>query len=326
MRRQENPGIAALSRLARLNGPVEAGHLGFLIGPRINAGGRIGNASLGAQLLATEDVEEAERIATELDRLNTERQALEAGMLAEAMAAAEPVFGGGSDPPLVVTHDPGWHIGVVGLIASRLKDRFMRPAFAIADGPSGLGVGSGRSIPGIDIGRVVKAAVREGILVKGGGHAMAAGITLPLDRLHAFEEFVAAAIRDDVETAAAAERDLKIDAVTTAGAVDVEAIELLERAGPFGAGHPPPMVAFPAHDITYAEAVGSGHVRAGIAAAAGRSLKAMAFRAAEMPIGRRLLARDGVPLHVAGILSLDHWQGAARPTLKIVDIAEVRAG
>jgi single-stranded-DNA-specific exonuclease len=326
MRRQENPGIAALSRLARLNGPVEAGHLGFLIGPRINAGGRIGNASLGAQLLATEDVEEAERIATELDRLNTERQALEAGMLAEAMAAAEPVFGGGSDPPLVVTHDPGWHIGVVGLIASRLKDRFMRPAFAIADGPSGLGVGSGRSIPGIDIGRVVKAAVREGILVKGGGHAMAAGITLPLDRLHAFEEFVAAAIRDDVETAAAAERDLKIDAVTTAGAVDVEAIGLLERAGPFGAGHPPPMVAFPAHHITYAEAVGSGHVRAGIAAAAGRSLKAMAFRAAEMPIGRRLLARDGVPLHVAGILSLDHWQGAARPTLKIVDIAEVRAG
>jgi len=323
MRRQENRGLTALARLSRLNGPIESGHLGFLIGPRINAGGRIGNASLGARLLATDDDGEAEQIAAELDRLNTERQALEAGMLAEAMAAAEPVFGGDNEPPLLVTHNPDWHIGVVGLIASRLKDRFMRPAFAIADGPSGLGVGSGRSIPGIDIGHVVKAAVDKGILIKGGGHAMAAGITLSLDRLRAFEDFVADAIGDDVAGAADAERDLKVDALIAAEGAGPEAIELLERAGPFGAGHPAPVIAFPSHRVSYAEVVGNGHVRAGIAGAAGRSLKAMAFRAADTPIGRRLLARDGEPLHVAGMLSLDHWQGQARPSLKVVDVAEV---
>ena len=322
MRRQDNPGLAALVRLVRLNGPIEAGHLGFLIGPRINAGGRIGKASLGAQLLATDDAGEADRIAAELDRLNSERQALEAGMLAEALAAVEPVFGGDADPPLVMTHNPDWHVGVVGLIAARLRERFMRPAFAVADGPSGLGVGSGRSIPGVDIGRVVKAAVSEGILIKGGGHAMAAGITLSLDRLHEFEAFVAEAIGDDVASASAAERELKIDAVSTAEAAGAETIELLERAGPFGAGHPAPMVAFPGHRVAYAEIVGGNHVRASIAAGTGKSLKAMAFRVAESPLGRRLLAGAGAPLHVAGALSLDHWQGQSRPFLKIVDVAE----
>ena len=325
MRRQENPGLAALARLARLSGPIEAGHLGYLIGPRINAGGRIGNASLGARLLATDDGADAERIAAELDRLNSERQAIETAMLAEAMAATEPVFGGDSDPPLIITHNPDWHPGVVGLIASRLKDRFMRPAFAIAGDPSGLGVGSGRSIPGIDIGRVVKAAVKEGLLTKGGGHAMAAGITLPLDRLHAFEAFVADAIGEAVTSAADAERTLKIDALVTAEAASEETVELLERAGPYGAGHPPPMVALPDHRVTYAEVVGGTHIRAGIAAA-GKSLKSMAFRAADTDLGRRLLARDGKPLHIAGTLSLDHWQGQARPTLRIVDIAESERG
>jgi single-stranded-DNA-specific exonuclease len=326
MRRQENPGLTALARLSRLSGPIETGHLGFLIGPRINAGGRIGNASLGARLLATSDAAEAEQIATELDRLNSERQAIETVMLAEAMAAAEPIFGGDTEPPLVITHSPDWHAGVVGLIASRLRERFMRPAFAIAGGQSGLGVGSGRSIPGIDIGRVVKAAVEEGILLKGGGHAMAAGVTLSLDRLRAFEEFMTEAIKSDVAKAAEAEREIGIDAMITAEGATAEAIELLEQAGPYGAGHPAPMVAFPAHRVTYAETVGSGHVRAGIAALSGKSLKAMAFRAAETPLGRRLLARDAGPLHVVGTLSLDHWQGQSRPSLKVVDVAEIGAG
>ncbi len=326
MRRQENIGLAALARLARLTGPIEAGHLGFLIGPRINAGGRIGNAALGAALLASDDPAEAERIALELDRLNTERQTLEAAMVAEAMAATEPVFDGGGDPPVVITHDPGWHPGVVGLIAARLKERFGRPAFAIADGPSGFGVGSGRSIPGVDLGRAVKAAVDRGILVKGGGHPMAAGVTVAMNQLHAFEEFMATALAGEVARAATAERDLKIDAVTTAGGATAETIELLERAGPFGAGHPPPMLAFPAHRVTYSETVGNGHVRVGIAGAGGATLKAMAFRAGETPLGQRLLDRGGGPLHIAGTLSLDHWQGQARPTLKIADVAEVEAG
>lgn len=322
MRRQENIGLAALTRFARLSGPIEAGHLGFMIGPRINAGGRIGNAALGARLLATDDPEEAERIAGELDRLNNERQALEVGMLAEAMASAEPVMDGGN-PSVLITHNSGWHPGVVGLIASRLKERFMRPAFAIADGPSGFGVGSGRSIPGIDLGRVVRKAVEAGILEKGGGHPMAAGITVALDRLSDFEAFAEEATRADFETASKAERDLKIDAVTTAEGAGVEAIELLERAGPFGAGHPSPVLAFPAHRVTYAEIVGGSHVRVGLTTEAGISLKAMAFRATETPLGQKLLARDGEPIHVAGTLSLDRWQGRARPTLKVVDIAEV---
>ena len=321
MRRRQNIGLAALARLARLNGPIDAGHLGFMIGPRINAGGRIGNAALGAELLATDDPAKAERLAAELDRLNSERRAVEAEMVAEAMAAAEPVFGSGRDPPVLITHNPGWHPGVVGLIASRLRERFMRPAFAIADGPSGFAVGSGRSIGGVDLGRVVKAAVEKGILVKGGGHAMAAGVTLALNRMTAFQEFVAEEIGSDVANAAAAERDLKIDAATTAEGASPELIELLDRAGPYGAGHPAPLLAFPAHRITYAEIVGGSHVRAGVTVGGGASLKVMAFRAVETPIGQRLLDRHGDPLHIAGTLSLDHWQGRNQPSLRIVDIA-----
>lgn len=323
MRRRENIGLAALTRFARLSGPVESGHLGFMLGPRINAGGRIGNAALGSELLATDDPALAEKIAAELDRLNSERQAVEAVMLEEAVAMADPVFSGGGDPPVLITHNPGWHPGVVGLIASRLKERFMRPAFAIADGPSGFGVGSGRSIPGVDLGRVVRKAVEAGILAKGGGHPMAAGITVAMNRLGAFEEFVEDAIRSDVAKATRTERDLKIDAVATAEGANAETIELLERAGPYGAGHPSPLLAFPAHRITYADTVGGSHIRVGLATDTGLSLKGMAFRAHDTPLGNRLLARNGEPLHVAGILSLDHWQGQARPTLKIVDVAEV---
>ena len=270
----------------------------------------------------TDDPAEAERIAAELDRLNTERQTLEADMVAEAMAAAEPVFDGGDEPPVLITHNPGWHPGVVGLIASRLKERFARPAIAIADGPSGFGVGSGRSIQGVDLGRAVKAAVDRGILAKGGGHPMAAGVTVALNRLGAFEAFMMEALAKDVARASSVERELKIDAVTTAEGATAETVELLERAGPFGAGHPAPMLAFASHLVTYAEAVGNGHVRVGIASGTGVSLKAMAFRAADSPLGRKLLEREGGRLHVAGTLSLDHWQGQSRPTLKIVDLAE----
>ncbi len=322
MRRQGNLGLGVLARLARLGGPIEAGHLGFMIGPRINAGGRIGNAALGAALLATEDPEEAERIGAELERLNAERQTLEAGMLAEAMAAAEPVFAGGAEPAVLVTHNPGWHPGVVGLIASRLKERFGRPAFAVADGPSGFGVGSGRSIPGVDLGRAVKAAVSEGLLAKGGGHAMAAGVTVALNRLRPFQEFIEDRVRNDVKRASAAERDLKIDAAVTAEGATVEAIADLERAGPFGAGNPSPVIAFPAHQVTYAEIVGGAHVRTSIATGAGANLRAMAFRSVDTPIGQRLLDRSGGALHVAGTLSIDTWQGRSRPTIKVIDVAE----
>jgi len=243
--------------------------------------------------------------------------------LVEAFASAEPLFDGGGGPAVLIAHNPGWHPGVVGLIASRLKDRYMRPAFAIAEGASGFGVGSGRSIPGIDLGRAVRAAMDAGILAKGGGHPMAAGITVALDRLGEFEAFVEDAVRSDFEAATMAQRDLKIDAATTAAGASADAIELLERAGPYGAGHPWPMLAFPSHQVAYAETVGGSHIRVGLSANTGGSLKGMAFRAVDTPLGKRLLARDDVPVHVAGTLSLDRWQGRERPTLKIVDIAEV---
>lgn len=322
LRRRDNPGLAALAEVARLGGPVAAHHLGFVLGPRINAGGRIGNASLGARLLATDDPAEAAAIAAELDRLNMERQVLEAGMLAEAMAAAEPVFSGDSGPPVLFTHSAGWHPGVVGLIAARLKERFGRPSLAIAVGEDGIGVGSGRSIAGVDLGRAVRAALEEGLLLKGGGHAMAAGVTVEVAQLSALRDFLADALAGQVAVAVAGELTLSIDGVLTAEAATLDLIELVERAGPFGAAHPAPVFAFSGHQVTYAETVGGGHVRATISGDGGPGLKAMAFRSAETPVGAALLARDGRPLHVAGILAADHWQGRARPLLRVLDVAE----
>ena len=178
MARRANRGLAALADAARLGGPVAPYHLGFLLGPRINAGGRIGDAALGARLLASDDPAECERLAAELDRLNRERQAIETAMLEEATAEAAAEIGDGEGPSVLVTASERWHPGVVGLIASRLKDRFHRPAVAIALQPNGVGSGSGRSVAGVDLGHAVRRAVERGILVKGGGHAMAAGLTV----------------------------------------------------------------------------------------------------------------------------------------------------
>ena len=188
--RRENRGLAALADAARLGGPAAPYHLGFLLGPRINAGGRIGDAALGARLLASDDPLECERIAAELDRLNAERQAIETAMLEEAIAEADAEIGAGGGPAVLITASPRWHPGVVGLIASRLKDRFRRPAIAIAFFANGLGTGSGRSIAGVDLGHAVRTAVERGILIKGGGHAMAAGLTIEQSRLGDLRAFL----------------------------------------------------------------------------------------------------------------------------------------
>ena len=210
MRRREHPGLTALMDVARLTGPPEAWHLGFLLGPRINAGGRIGRADLGARLLLEQDPTECARIAVELDRLNQERRAIEQATLAEAEAEALAALGLEEKGAVVVTAQQGWHPGVVGLVAARLKERYGRPAFAIALERGGVGTGSGRSIAGVDLGRAVRQAVHEGLLVKGGGHAMAAGITLKKDALGAFRAFLedtlAASGRSGAARARAADR------------------------------------------------------------------------------------------------------------------------
>jgi single-stranded-DNA-specific exonuclease len=320
MRRREHAGLTALMDTARLTGPPEPWHLGFMLGPRINAGGRIGRADLGAQLLMTGDTVEAARIAAELDRLNRERQTIEQATLAQAEAEAMAALGIEEKGAVVVTAAAGWHPGVVGLVAARLKERFGRPAFAIALEPGDVGTGSGRSIAGVDLGRAVRHAVAEGLLVKGGGHAMAAGITLKHGALGAFRAYLEEALAAAVE---AARRDdsLLIDGAVSAGAADLALHATLDRAGPFGAGNPEPVMALPGHVVAYAEPVGQSHVRARLRAGDGATLNAIAFRAAGQKLGDALLKNRGQSLHVAGCLAVDRWQGQERVQMRIIDVA-----
>jgi len=306
--------------VARLSGPPEAWHLGFLLGPRINAGGRIGRADLGVQLLIENDPVAAAKIAAELDRLNRERQAIELETLAQAEAEALAALGLEERGAVVVTAAEGWHPGIVGLVAARLKEKFGRPAFAIALEPGGIGTGSGRSIVGVDIGRTVRRAVAEGLLLKGGGHAMAAGVTLRKDALAALRAFLEAALGADVENARRAS-GLMIDGAVSAAAANAEFVATIARAGPFGSGNPEPTIVLPAHTVTYAEEVGQAHVRARLKSADGSAINAIAFRAAGQKLGAALLQNRGRQIHAAGAFALDRWQGEERVQFKLTDIA-----
>ena len=320
LRRGDRPGLRALATVARLTAPPDCGNLGFLLGPRINAGGRIGDAALGARLLTTADPDEATQIAATLDRLNEERRTIEADAVSEALAEAEAEIGEGDGPAVLVTSAEGWHPGVVGLVAARLKERFCRPAVAVAFGENGLGTGSGRSIPGVDLGKAVRAAVAAGILVKGGGHAMAAGVTIAKDRFGELRPFLEAELGAAVRVAAA-DRCLEIDAALSAAGVTASLIEDLDRAGPFGTGNPAPVFAFPAHRLTYVERVGTNHLRVGLSSGSGQALRAMAFRAVDTPLGQTLVENRGRVLHLAGTLSIDRYNGNVRPSLRILDAA-----
>ncbi|MGN6102445.1 MAG: single-stranded-DNA-specific exonuclease RecJ [Devosia sp.] len=322
MRRGGNPGIAALALAARLSGPLSTYHLAFIIGPRINAGGRIGDAALGARLLSIDDQNDANLIAARLEELNTERQRIELAAVEEAILAAETEIGGGEGPPVLVLASGNWHAGVVGLVAGRLRERFERPAFAIALGPDGGGSGSGRSLPGVDIGRAVIAAVEAGLIARGGGHAMAAGVTVREGELGPFRAHLVERLAESVGAARSATA-LEIDAALTARGATPELVADIERAGPFGSGNPTPIFAFPAHRARYPDIVGAGgHVRFTLASPDGARLKAIAFRAASTPVGEALMAADGeAPLHIAGTLSLDNWQGRPEVQLRVSDVA-----
>jgi single-stranded-DNA-specific exonuclease len=320
MRRREHVGCTALMDAARLSCPPEPFHLGFLLGPRINAGGRIGRADLGVRLLMETDPVEAARIAAELDRLNRERQAIEQATLAEAEAEAQAALGLEEKGAVVVTAAEGWHPGVVGLVAARLKERFGRPAFAIALDPGGIGTGSGRSIAGVDLGQAVRRAVAEGLLLKGGGHAMAAGVTLRKGALADFrvylEETLGAAV-----AGARRENALMVDAALTASAATPETAATMALAGPFGAGNPEPIIAVPGHTIVYADEVGQNHVRLRLKGRDGGLLNAIAFRAAGQKLGNALLHNRGRAVHAAGCLAIDRWQGEERVQLRLLDMA-----
>jgi single-stranded-DNA-specific exonuclease len=320
LRRREQPGLVSLMDVARLSGPPEAWHLGFLLGPRINAGGRIGSADLGVRLLLETDPIEASKIAAELDRLNRERQAIEQETLAQAEAEAMAALGIEEKGAVVITAAEGWHPGVVGLVAARLKEKFGRPAFAIALEPGGIGTGSGRSITGVDIGRAVRRAVAEGLLVKGGGHAMAAGVTLRKGALAQLRAFLESALSADVTTARRLS-GLMIDGAVSAAGTNLDLVAMIERAGPFGSGNPEPVIALPAHSVTYAEEVGQAHMRVRLRSADGASVNAIAFRAAGQKLGTALLNSRGRQVHAAGSFAIDRYQGEERVQFRLTDIA-----
>ena len=322
-RHQGNAGLAALFRKAGLSGPVTPYHFGFLVGPRINAGGRIGDAALGSRLLTLDDAGEAETIAQKLDELNRDRQAMEAAMLQEAEAEAFAEYGDGQGASVIVTARDKWHPGIVGLLAARLKEKFKRPAFAIAFDPSGRGTGSGRSINGFDMGRMVRAAVDEGLLVKGGGHAMAAGLTVEREKLGALRSFFTERAEKTVANLVANET-LKIDGAIGASGATLDLIDRLETAGPYGSGHSQPVFAIPAHRLRDVRIVGEKHVKVTLEAMDGARLDGIAFRAADTALGNLLLNSRGANLHVAGSIGADHYQGSRRIQLRVSDAAPAK--
>jgi single-stranded-DNA-specific exonuclease len=320
MRQQTNVGLAALARASRIGEPVSAFHLSFLLGPRINAGGRIGDAALGSRLLATDDPVEAGTIAETLDRLNQERQAMEAEMLAEARAEADAELAGGNGPAVIVTASTKWHPGIVGLLASRLKDHARRPAFAISFNPNGVGTGSGRSVPGFDLGRLVRDAVSSGLIVKGGGHAMAAGITVEREKLGALRAFFEEKAAADVFRLQDQE-SLMIDGALSAEGVTLQLLDSLEKAGPYGTGHVAPIFALPRHKLVDARQVGTNHIRADLQSGSGGRIQAIAFRAVDTALGDFLFKSRGAAVHVAGSLSSNYWNGNRRAQFRIIDAA-----
>lgn len=312
-------GLVALSDVAHLASAPAAYHLGYVLGPRINAGGRVGRADLGARLLSTTDMAEARSLAEKLNELNEERREIEAQVQLLAMQQAEDR---GFDAPLVWAAGDGWHPGVVGIVAARLKEATNRPAVVIGfDG--GEGKGSGRSVSGIDLGAAIAQITREGLLAKGGGHKMAAGLTVMRDQLDAamnrLSELLAKQGADKLGP-----RDLTLDGAVLPVACTIEMIEQLEAAGPFGAGAPAPRFALPNCKIAFAKRAGENHLRLTLADDAGGRIDAILFNAFDGPLGQTLSEHNGARFHIAGRLEIDDWGGRKRPKLRMEDAAQAR--
>jgi single-stranded-DNA-specific exonuclease len=314
---RRNVGLAALADAARLSRAPQCRDLGFALGPRINAGGRVGKSDLGVRLLTTEDPAEAEAIAAQLDRLNEERRAIEAAVC----DAAEQLSQTQGNRAVALVAATGWHPGVIGIVAGRLKERLHRPAIVIALGEDGVGKGSGRSISGVDLGAAVLAAKDEGLLVAGGGHAMAAGLTVAPGGVEALADFLDERLSADVARSRD-DRALLLDALLAPGGVSGDYCDALEAGGPYGAGWPGPRVAAGPVGIVKADVVGSGHLRVIAAGADGRRIKAIAFRMADSPLGEALLA---APPHrrlwLAGRIKRDDYNGGNAAELHLDDAA-----
>ena len=317
MAQGRNIGLVALAEAARLVKAPSCRDLGFALGPRINAGGRVGKSDLGVRLLTTTDPEEARSIAAELDRLNEERRAIET--LVSEQAAEQALAQ--ADDPLIIVSGTGWHAGVVGIVASRLKERFGRPALVIALDDEGVGKGSGRSISGVDLGAAILAAKDSGLLVAGGGHAMAAGVTVAAGGIEPLRALLHERLATRIE-AARDGRSLLLDALVAPGGVAASLCDALDEAGPYGAGWPAPRVAAGPARLLKVSIVGNGHVRAIAAGDDGKSFKLIAFRAADTPLGQALLA--ATPDHrfwLAGTIKRDEWTGGNAAEMYLDDAA-----
>jgi single-stranded-DNA-specific exonuclease len=317
MRGLGNVGMAALAEVAGVGERLDTYHAGFILGPRVNAGGRVGRADAGTRLLSTDDASEARALAQALDQWNAERKEIEARVLAEAIEAVERAL---PSAPIAFVAREGWHPGVIGIVAGRLKDRYNRPACVVAL-EGGMGKGSGRSVAGFALGPAVIAARQAGLLVNGGGHAMAAGFTVAEPKLEALHAFLA----ERVEAVAGPDGlvpELGVDGALMPAAATPSFVALLERMAPFGSGNAEPRFAFAGLRVLRADPVGTGHVRVVFGeAASSQRLKGIAFRSLDTDLGRALLSGRGKTFHVAGHLRADTWQGRTDVQILIDDAA-----
>ncbi|MBB5074067.1 single-stranded-DNA-specific exonuclease [Bartonella callosciuri] len=321
-RSMHNHGMVALTKVARIGEPLNSFHLGFLLGPRINAGGRIGDQALGARLLSCEDKEEAERIAEQLDRLNRERQEMEGIQLVQAESYIDSLYQDQKTPlSLVIAHQE-WHPGIIGILASRLKERFFCPVFAIALKEDGSGVGSGRSISGIDLGALVREAVALNLLEKGGGHSMAAGITIQSEKIETFRKWLEEKVSSMVSQLRA-KKSLSIDGCLSASGANKALFDMIEKAGPFGSGNMTPVFVLPSHRLVNLCEVGKGHLRLIMSNIEEKKLQGIAFRAVGTALGDFLSRNVGEMIHLAGNLTLNYWNGTITPQLRVIDAAAV---
>lgn len=322
LRGRSNVGLAALADVAGVAEPPGAYHLGFLLGPRVNAGGRVGQADLGTRLLSTDDARLAQQIAAELDRYNRERQEIEATVLLEAMQELEHVP---ETAALALVARQGWHPGVIGIVAARVREAAGRPSFVIALDENGLGKGSGRSIPGVDLGAAVVAAGQAGLLVNGGGHAMAAGLTVEVAKLNELKAFLNERLAPAVEKAGAS-ASMGFDGALGIGGANAELCDKLEQLGPYGSGNPEPRFALAGARVIQADVVGEKHVRCLLTAGdgSGPRLAAIAFRSVEADLGPALMQarQTGSALHVGGHLRTNHWRGEKRVQFVLEDAAQ----
>jgi single-stranded-DNA-specific exonuclease len=313
-----NPGIAGLAAIARIAALETTEHLGFVLGPRLNAGGRVGHSRLGAALLASEVPDEVALIAAQLDQMNQERRAIQHQVIAAAEAALGPALA--SNAPLLLAAGEGWSPGVAGLAAARLVERHHRPAVVIglADG---AGKGSGRSVRGFDLGAAVIAARHAGILREGGGHPMAAGLSIAADRVEALRGFLIERIGFDLGAGPPAPPALALDGALQVSGCSIDLAGRLAWLAPYGRGNPEPRFAVPDARVWQARQIGDNHVDCWLQDPAGGRVRGVAFRALDQPLGQALLAASGRPMHVAGRLRLERWQGLARVTFQIEDAA-----